>query len=221
MKLTRRDRGLLAVAAALAVCAAFYVLVIIPQRHEASRLQTQIAAVNTTLARAQQRVAQGRAAESALKASQLDWNAAEQAVPQTADVPALLKVLARSARAAHVSMQSISLAAAATSAASTPAASTPAASTTAGTSAGATATIPVSLTFNGGYQALNRLVDRLDALVTTSRRSISSRGPLIGIGAINVAPMSSSGRSSALSIQLTATIYQRAATGASSTGVTG
>jgi Tfp pilus assembly protein PilO len=214
MKLTHRDRGLLVVAAALALCAAFYVLVIIPQRHEASRLQTQIAAANTTLARAQQRMAEGRAAETALKASRLDWSATQRAVPQTADVPALLKVLTRSARAARVSMQSISLSGATTSAPSSTAASTPSTTTPATTASSTTATsIPVALTFNGGYQALNRLVDRLDALVTTSRRSISSSGPLIGIGSINVAP-GSGASASTLSIQLTATIYQRAPTGA-------
>jgi hypothetical protein len=221
MKLTHRDRVLLGVAAALALCAAFYVLVIIPQRHEASRLQTQIAAADTTLARAQQRVAEGRAAETALKASQFDWSATQRAVPQIADVPALLKVLAGSARAAHVSMQSISLSGAVTSAASSTGASTPSSTpTSATTPASPVATsIPVALTFNGGYQALNRLVDRLDALVATSRRRITSSGPLIGISSITVGPRQSGVGASALSIQLTATIYQQRP--AASTGVTG
>ncbi len=132
-------------------------------------------------------------------------------MPQTADVPALLKVLTSSAHAAHVSMQSIGLAG---SGASSSSSSTV---TAAPSSVAGATTIPVALTFQGGYQALNRLVDRLDALVTTSRRSIRSRGPLIGIGNINVAPASSGAGSSTLSIQLTATIYQRSAT----TGATG
>lgn len=226
MKLTRRDRVLLGIVAALALCAAFYVLVITPQRNAAARLQTQIGAARTTLARAQQRVAEGRAAETALKASQRDWSATQRAVPQNADVPALLKVLARSANAAHVSMQNISLSGAASSAASTAAAPTTTAAapaTTTGTAASPTeaTAIPVALTFDGGYQALNRLVDRLDALVTTSRRRISSRGPLIGIGSINVGPTATGAHSSTLSVQLTATIYQRSATSATTAGVAG
>jgi Tfp pilus assembly protein PilO len=211
MKLTVRDRALLGVVAALALCAAFYVLVITPERHQAAHLQTKIGAERTTLARAQRREAVGHAAEAALKASQADWSATQRAVPQTADVPALLKVLTSSAQAAHVSMQSIGLTG---SGASSSSSSTV---TAAPSSVAGATTIPVSLTFQGGYQALNRLVDRLDALVTTSRRSIRSRGPLIGIGNINVAPASSGAGSSTLSIQLTATIYQRSAT----TGATG
>lgn len=213
MKLTPRDRVLLGVIAALALSAAFYMLVITPERHAAAHLKTQIAAERATLARAEQREAEGRAAEVALKASQDDWSATQRAVPQVADVPALLKVLTRSARSAHVSMQSISLSGGSAGAGSTPVATT-------ASSAGATA-IPVSLTFDGGYQALNRLVRHLDALVTTSRTSIRSHGPLIGISAVSVAPNASAAHSSTLSVQLTATLYQRSAASAATTGSTG
>lgn len=212
MKLTSRDRVLLGVVAALALCAAFYVLVITPERHTAAHLQTQVAAARTKLARAQQRMVAGRAAETALKASQDDWGATQRAVPEVADVPALLKVLTRSAHSAHVSIQSISLSGSSTTSTS----ATQAASSVAGATA-----IPVSLSVQGGYQALNRLVDRLDAFVTISRRSIRSHGPLIGIGNVSVTSAPSSSHSSALSIQLTATIYQRQATSAATTGATG
>jgi Tfp pilus assembly protein PilO len=212
MKLTSRDRVLLGVVAALALCAAFYVLVITPERHTAAHLQAQVAAARTKLARAQQRMADGRAAETALNASQADWGATQRAVPQVADVPALLKVLTRSAHAAHVSMQSISLSGSGTSSTS----GTQAVSSVAGAT-----TIPVSLSFQGGYQALNRLVDRLDAFVTISRRSIRSHGPLIGIGNVSVTSTQSNSHSSTLSVQLTATIYQRSATSSTTTGATG
>jgi Tfp pilus assembly protein PilO len=221
MKLTARDRVLVGVIAVLALCAAFYMLLITPQRHQASHLQAQIGAARTTLARAQRRELVGSAAEAALKASQVDWSATQRAVPRTADVPALLKLLTRSARAAHVSMQSISLSSSATGTGSTPLAGGTTSATGAINSVAGAVTIPVSLTFNGGYQALNRLVGRLDALVTTSPRTIRSRGPLIGIGNISLAPISSSAHSSKLSVQLTATIYQRSGASATTTGATG
>ena len=214
MKLTHRDRVLLGVIAAVALCAALYMLVITPERHTAAHLQSQVAAERVTLAHAEQRAAEGRAAEAALKASQDDWSATQRAVPQVADVPALLKVLTRSAQAAHVSMQSIALTGGSAGTSST------APATAVSSPAGPTA-IPVSLTFEGGYQALNRLVGRLDALVTTSRRSIRSDGPLIGISTVTVAPASSSSHPSTLSVDLTATIYQRSATGSTTTGATG
>jgi len=213
MKLTARDRALLGVVAAIALCAAFYVLVITPERHTAARLQTKIAAARTTLARAQRREAEGRAAEVALKASQADWGATQRAVPKVADIPALLRVLTRSAQAAHVSMRSIGLSGAGASASSS--------STATATSPSVAGATTMSLTFQGGYQALNRLVDRLDAFVTTSRRSIGSNGPLIGIANVSVTPAPSSSHSSTLSVQLTATIYQRSPVSATPTGVPG
>lgn len=214
MKLTQRDRVLLGVIAALALCAAFYLLVITPERHSAAHLQTQIAAARAALDHAEQRETEGRAAEAALKASQDDWSATQRAVPQVADVPALLKLLTRSARTAHVSMQSISLSGGSAGAGSAPVA-------TAVSSAAGTTTIPVALTFDGGYQALNRLVRQLDALVTTSRTSIRSRGPLIGISAVSVAPNTGTSHSSSLSVQLTATLYQRSAASGATTGSAG
>jgi len=211
MKITPRDRALLGVIAVLLACAAFYELVLTPERHAAARLQAQVTAAHARLARAQQRELQGHAAEVALRASQSDWEATQRAVPQVSNVPALLKLLQRSAQAARVSMQSISFNGAGTSSA---AGASPAVTAATPSTRGGTNTLPVTLVFDGGYQALNRLVHRLDALVNVSRRHIAASGPLIGIGAVTLSPAGNSSDHSALSVQLTATIYQRAAASA-------
>jgi hypothetical protein len=219
MKLTPRDRVLLGVLVVLLLCGGFYKFLLTPERHHANNLKTQISAAQTSLAKAQQKDLSGHAAETALSKSQTDWAAAEKAVPENADVPALLKLLARSAAAAHVVMRSISL-------------STPTSSTTGGTTnatTGATTgglsltTIPVSLTFEGGYQALNRLVDHLDTFVGISHEQLQASGPLVGIGSISVAPLNNPLHPTRLSVQLTANIYQRSAgaTAAGSTEATG
>ena len=214
MKLTPRDRALLGVLAVLLICAGFYKFVLTPERHRANKLQTQITTARASLAKAQQRELTGHAAEIALRSDQPDWTAAQRAVPNTANVPALLKLLARSAHAAKVTMQSITLSgSAATSTATTAGAVNSALGLT---------SVPVSLIFSGGYQALNRLVDRLDSLVTVSHRQLRASGPLVGIGSVDVTPYQS-GSKSELSVSLTATIYQHSAasTAAGSTGAAG
>lgn len=201
MKISARDRILLGVAVVLVLCAAFYLEAIKPEHRKAAQLQTQIAAAQSTLASSQQHEADGHAAELALRRTQADWTTAQHAVPRVSDIPGLLKLLQRSADAAHVSMQSITLtgASASNSATGLPT-----------TTHGATS-IPVSLDFTGGYQALNRLVDRLDTLVAVSHGKLSGPGPLVGISQVSIAPASSNADPSALSISLTATIYQRSA----------
>lgn len=218
MKLTPRDRVLLGVAVVLVLCGGFYKFVLTPERHHAKNLQTQITAAQASLAKAQQRDLTGHAADTALSTSQTDWAAAQKAVPENADVPALLKLLARSAAAANVVMRSVSLAA--------PTSSTTGGTTSAtGTTTGGLSltTIPVSLVFEGGYQALNRLVEHLDTFVAVSHRQLRASGPLVGIGSISVAPLNNPLHPTRLSVQLTANIYQRSAgsTAAGSTEATG
>jgi hypothetical protein len=206
MKMTPRDRVLLGVLVVLLLCGGFYKFVLTPEHHRANNLQTQVASARTSLAAAQQKELTGQAAQNVLSKSQADWTAAEKAVPENADVPALLKLLARGAHATGVVMRSISM-------------GTPTSSTTGGTtnSTGATTgglsltTFPVSLVFEGGYQDLNRLVEHLDTFVAVSHRQLRANGPLVGIGSISVAPLNDPLHPTRLSIQLTANIYQRAA----------
>jgi Tfp pilus assembly protein PilO len=212
MKMTPRDRVLLGVLVVLLACGGFYKFLLTPERHRANALQTKITAAQASLAKAQQRELTGHAAEIALGKDKSDWTAAQRAVPNNANIPALLKLLARSANAANVTMQSIALSGSSTSSA--------ALTTTAATGAAGPVSVPVSLTFSGGYQALNRLVNRLDTLVTISHRHLRASGPLVGISAVTVTPQQSSsgsGSKSALSVALTATIYQRSASSAAGT----
>jgi Tfp pilus assembly protein PilO len=210
MKMTARDRVLLGVLVVLLLCGGFYKFVLTPERHRANELQTQITAAQASLAKAQQREMTGRAAEIAVGKDQSDWTAAQRAVPNNANIPALLKLLARSANVAHVTMQSITL--------SDSSASSAAPATTAVNSTPGLTSVPVSLTFSGGYQALNRLVNRLDTLVTISHRKLRATGPFVGISAVSVTPLPT-GSGPALSFALTATIYQSSA-GSSAAGTT-
>jgi Tfp pilus assembly protein PilO len=199
MTVQPRDRALLGIVGVIALVAAFYVLLLKPEHRTANHIATEIGTAQATLASAQQQEARGHAAEVSLRQSSGDWTQAQRAVPRVSDIPGLLRLLQKSATDAHVGMQSITLSAAGGSATATPT-----------IDHGAT-TIPVALTFDGGYQALNRLVQHLDALVTVSHGHLHSHGPLVGISQVSLGPSQSTSDPSQLTVQLTATIYQHSA----------
>ena len=145
---------------------------------------------------------QGRAAAASLKANTSQWDSLRLAVPTQSDIPALLRLLQKTAEAVHVNLQTISLTNSNSSASVTP-------TTTASTGANG---IPVALTFAGGYVALDRLVKRLDGLVRIAGGKVHAAGPLLSISDVSLSG------SPKLTVQITATIYQlAAATAAAST----
>lgn len=205
MTLSKRDRIVLAIVAAAAVLGAFYMLALKPERQQATSLESQIATQRQAVVTAQQSYAVGRAAQAALKTDGAEWAALKLAVPEQSDIPALLRTLEKSAKAEHVSMQSLNLAGAtgASSATTTP--------STTGAAAAATP-VPIQLTFSGGYVALNKLVSKLTGLVAISGGKVHATGPLLSIGSVNLTG------SSKLTGNITATIYQLAAPAGATTG---
>jgi hypothetical protein len=212
MKLRPRDRIALGIVLAVVVVGAFYMLALRPEQQKASDIDAQIATQRQTLAQEQQTYEAGRAAEATLKARSAQWAALSLAVPAQSNIPALLRLLERNAKAVNVKMQSIQLTGASSSSTSTPSAagsstssgSSSASATPAATSTAATG-VPVQLTFAGGYRALDALVHRLDSLVVLSGTAVHASGPLMSISkvALSGAPN--------LTVQLSATIYQLSA----------
>jgi Tfp pilus assembly protein PilO len=217
MTLRPRDRIALAAVLIVGVVAAYYLLALRPEQRKSTALDAAIAVQQQTLTQEQQAYAAGRAAEASLKADTAQWAALSLAVPSQSDIPALLRTLERNANAVHVKMQAIVLTG---SSASAPTSSAPASSAATGSaSTGATASsaatsVPVQLTFGGGYTALNSLVRRLEGLVVVSGGKVHATGPLLSIGDVSLSG------SPKLTVQLTATIYQlaTASTAATTTG---
>lgn len=196
MTLRPRDRIALGAVLILALMGAFYLLALKPERQQASTLATAIAGQRQALTTAQSNYATGRAAQASFKASAPEWAALRKAVPDTSDIPALLRVVEANAKAVHVQMQAISLSGSAASAAATP---TPVPSTSGATS------VPLQLTFAGGYTALHNLVRHLDGLVVVSGGKVHATGPLLSIGSVSLSGAPK------LTVQLTANIYQLSA----------
>jgi hypothetical protein len=220
MNLRPRDRAALGVVLVAVVIGAFYVLLLKPEQHKAASLDAAIATQRSTLVQEQQAVAAGRQAQAQLKAEAAEWAALRLAVPNQSNIPALLELLERNANAVHVKMQAISLSGAGGSSASSPSPpTTTTATTTTGqsSSAGSSAAtgVPVQLTFDGGYAALNKLVHRLDSLVVFSGHGVRAAGPLMTISNVSLSGAPK------LSVQLNATIYQLSAATSAAGGTTG
>lgn len=214
MSLRPRDRVAIAVVAIFALVGAYYLLALKPERQQASSLEAQIATQRQSLAQAQQSYSAGRAARASLLSDGPEWAALKLAVPEQSDIPALLRTLEQSAKAVHVTMQAISLTAPGGSPAG--ASGTPATTSTPGT--GSTPTtpaatpVPIQLTFDGGYTALNKLVRKLTGLVAMSAGKVHATGPLLSINSVSLSGTSS------LTGNLTATIYQLAVPAGATTG---
>ena len=206
MTLRKRDRIVLAIVAAAALVGAFYMLALKPERQKASALQTQIATQQQSLASAQQSYNIGRAAQAALKTDGAQWAALKLAVPAQSNIPALLRLLEKSANADHVAMTSLTLAGSTGASAST--ASTPAT----GTAAPSATPVPIQLNFTGGYVALNKLVSKLTGLVAIAHGSVHATGPLLSINSVTLSG------SKSLTGNVSATIYQLAGAAGTTTG---
>ncbi len=202
MNLRPRDRIALGVVILAVLVGAFYMLALKPEQQKAKSLDAAIAAQQQTVAQEQQAYNAGRQAQATVKAQQAEWTALHVAVPAQSNIPALLRILAKSAKAAHVKMSSITLASAS--------GATPAPTPT--TSPGAATGVPVQLTFAGGYAALNALVHRLDSLVVVAGNRVRATGPLMSISNVSLSG------SPDLTVQLNATIYQLSAAATATTG---
>jgi Tfp pilus assembly protein PilO len=204
MTLRSRDRVVLAIVGVVVLIGAYYMLALKPERRQVSALDAKITTQRQALATAQQSYNVGRAAQAALKSDSAEWAALALAVPEQSDIPGLLRTLEKTARAAKVSMQTISLS---SSGSSTPAATTAPSSTTDGATP-----VPIQLTFNGGYVALNKLVRTLTALVSFAGGKVHASGPLLSINSVSLAGTGQ------LTGNLTATIYQLAGSAGTTTG---
>lgn len=206
MSLRKRDRIVLVIVAAVALVGAFYMVALKPERQTASALQTKITAQQQALVSAQQSYHVGRAAQAALKTDGAQWASLKLAVPAQSNIPALLRLLEKSADADHVAMTSLSLSG------STSAAPTTAAPPAGGTAAPSATPVPIQLSFKGGYVALNKLVRKLTGLVAVSHGTVHATGPLLSINSVTLTG------SSSLTGSVTATIYQLAGAAGTTTG---
>ena len=192
MTLRQRDRVALAIVLVLGLFGGYYLLALKPERKKVTALDAQISTARQSLQTAEQTYDQGKAAQSSLKAEAAEWSALQLAVPKQSDIPALLRTLESTAKSVNVKMQAITVASSSSTATTT---ATPAAG-------GAATSVPIQLTFAGGYKALDSLVKKLDGLVVVAGGKVHASGPLLSINDVALSG------SPDLTVQLTASIYQ-------------
>lgn len=197
-----RDRMVLAIVGCVAAAGAFWFLALGPKRERAGELATQVT-------QAQQRrdaaLAKAVSAEHARAEYAHDYATVARlgkAVPPKADVPSLVYQVENAAKAAKVDFRKVLVTDAADSGG---AGSPPATGANApGTSSGITPT-PFTLTFEGGYGGLRKLLTELDRFSRVQGESVTVSGRLLTLDGVKL----SAGRDGlpAVKAEITASAY--------------
>jgi hypothetical protein len=202
--MTGRDRIVLMVVCVLAVLGAAWVLVVSPERKQASKLEAQVSAAKTQLEGAQGELSHARAAQAQYAAAYSSIVSLGKAVPAAQEVPSLIYQLSQATHQQNVEFASIATAAPATPAAGASAASTAAASF---------APMPFTFVFNGSFFSLEHLFRTLTGFTNrTSSDALEVKGRLLTIQSLKLSPEvagSAAGPTKGqLSGTITATAYQ-------------
>jgi Tfp pilus assembly protein PilO len=185
--MTSRDRLVLIGLGALAMLAAVYLLVVAPERKQASSLNAQVATANALLASAEGQVASARADQVRYSSAYASIVSLGKAVPAGQEVPSLIYQLAQASNQKHVDFTSISTGAGAASTSGSTA-NAPAAAVA---SAGFTQ-MPFTFVFNGSFNDLYHLFQQMNRFTTrTTSGGLQVSGRLLTIQSTKLSPSTS------------------------------
>jgi Tfp pilus assembly protein PilO len=193
------NRVIVAMVAAVALVAAFWVLVLSPKRQEASDLGATATELQATLAQHEGEVSEALAAKKSFSDDYQQLVVLGKAAPADDDTASLLVALKRIADTAHVRFQEIQLeggegeAAAAAPAAGGLEATSPTEVAASLMPLGATigpaglGVMPYSLKFIGDFSHVSDFIKGLDKLVKTTNSGVSVDGRLITVDGFSLA----------------------------------
>jgi len=185
--MTSRDRLVLIGLGALAMLAAVYLLVVAPERKQASSLNAQVATASAQLASAEGQVASARADQVRYSSAYASIVSLGKAVPAGQEVPSLIYQLAQASNQKHVDFTSISTGAGAASTSGSTA-NAPAAAVA---SAGFTQ-MPFTFVFNGSFNDLYHLFQQMNRFTTrTTSGGLQVSGRLLTIQSTKLSPSTS------------------------------
>jgi len=212
MKMTSNNRVVLAVLAVVLLAIVFWVLLLGPQRDEASKLSATAEEVRASLTQHRAEAAQALEARREFPTDYQHLVVLGKAVPGDDETASLLVQLNTVAEKAGVSFRTLTLQAAegeAAPAPEAPAPEAPSAEAPAGTPASLTpptevaastlplgaaigpaglGVMPYSLTFDGQFFQIANFIKGLDSLVKTQNAKVSVDGRLITINGFSLAP---------------------------------
>jgi hypothetical protein len=240
--MTGRDRMVLIVIAVVAVLGAAWMLVVSPERQQASKLAGQVAAAQAQVTAAESTVSSARAAQSQYASAYASLVNLGKAVPPSDEVPALIDQLTQASNEKNVEFSAISPGAstgASTSPSPSPSTS-PSPSPSTGTSGASAAQggaasgaqsaaltqLPFSFTFEGSYFDLEHLFRKLTEFATLNAAGkLDVNGRLLTINSLTLSGAGGSEPAKAggeLTGSISATAYvmppSTAITGTPSTG---
>jgi len=209
--MTGRDRIVIIAVAVLAMLAGGWILVVSPERKQASKLASEVSAAQAQLSTAEGQLSNARAAQSQYAAAYSSVVSLGKAVPAEPEVPSLIYQLAHATNQTQVDFNSITSGAGSTSTTASAAAKALAAP------AGFTP-MPFTFVFDGGFFDLEHLFSHLTSFTTVSSAgTLNVSGRLLTVQSIKLAPVETSAGpgtkpTRTLSGTITATAYQLPAT---------
>ncbi len=215
--MTGRDRMVLIAVVVVAVLGAAWMLVVSPERQQASQLATQVSTAQSQLTSAEGKVSSARAAQSQYSAAYASLVSLGKAVPPTQEVPALIDQLTQASNEKNVEFTSITNSSASVSASSSASAS----ASSAAASAGFTQ-LPFSFVFEGSYFDLEHLLSQITDFATfTSSGGLQVSGRLLTVQSVKLSPQGGSAESGKSVGKLSGTITATAYVLPASQGLTG
>jgi hypothetical protein len=201
--MTTRDRLMLIGIVALAVLLGVWFTTVAPEREQAAKVTAEVQAAHQKVASAQSEADSANSARAQYSTAYASLVSLGQAVPSSAETPALIYMLDRATHSRDVQFSSITTASSGSSGANTSA--TPATAT-----AGFTQE-PFTFVFNGNFIDLYKLLDQLEGFTLQSHSgALRVSGRLLTIDSVSLAPIaegqSAAGSSKPKSNQLAATI---------------
>ncbi len=199
--MTARDRIVIVIVLAVGAIVAGWFFVVSPKRSQASNLSTQVSSEQAQLSSAQNLVAAGMSARRAFAGQYAQLARLGEAVPPDDDVPSLIVQVQAAAQESHVSFKGLQLSGGGSSS-STSSSSSSSSSSSASSAAAAAAELPpgatvgaaglpteqFTVTLSGNYFNLSTFFNRLESFVVNVNGTLTIRGRLMTINAINLVP---------------------------------
>jgi Tfp pilus assembly protein PilO len=209
--MTARDRIVLMAITVVAVLGGAWMLVVSPERKQASKLDAEVGQVRTRLQAAEAQVASARAAQAQYSVAYASIVSLGKAVPPAQEVPSLIYELDRASNQKQVNFSSIVSAGSGSGASPSATPSAPSSPSASGPSTSATGftQMPFTFVFNGTYKDLYNLFAQLNRFtMRTPTGALQVKGRLLTVQAIKLAPVvANEGTSEKLTGTITATAY--------------
>jgi hypothetical protein len=207
--MTARDRLVLIVVAVLEVLGAGWIMVVSPERKQATKLSGEVDAASSQLASAESQLANATEAKARYAAAYSSIVSLGKAVPPGREVPSLVYQLARASNQKHVELASIVSGGGSGSGSSSSSSSSSGAGAQPAALAGFTQ-MPFTFVFSGTFFDLYHLFGQLNRFTVRTASGVQVSGRLLTIQSAKLAPTGSehsSRGSQSLTGTITATAY--------------